>query len=127
MAVGQYPTNRRRKGYARRDQNQSSQAQNNINDLLCDLSYGVWLSQSEYILSHDDWILDTGTTSHICKKSFYQIYAIKKLNNHGDRIQRDTGTRSRDGHRKFHKLTGEEYDTLRHTTHTKCTKIVFWR
>jgi hypothetical protein len=61
---GQGPKNRHQLG--KNYQNRTNQAQESINDSLNDISYMAWPAETSQQFSQKDWILDSGTTSHIC-------------------------------------------------------------
>jgi hypothetical protein len=60
-----------------RHQNCSNQAQDNINDLLCNISY--MSNDSKHMFSQNDWILNSGMTLHICtsKEAFIDYIPLK--------------------------------------------------
>jgi hypothetical protein len=61
--------------------NRSHQAQENVNSSLSDLYYMAWLTNPESNFSQNDWILDSGMTSHICmnKDAFIEYTPLNNM------------------------------------------------
>ena len=70
---GQGPKGRKKSNGG--NKNRANQATDTVNDALADVAY----SANTRILSHYDWVLDSGTTSHICnqRKAFIEYTPLK--------------------------------------------------